>query len=354
MIAACPKCQTRYRLKPEQIGERGIRLRCRRCEALFRVLPPPSADPTAAASRAAAPIATPAAQPETPVAPPPAEAAPSAPAEATGPPALLVALPGEEGKRMADRFCIDGQRAVAVGDAAEALLTMHRNPPRAAILDAALAGIGGHALCEIMKRSPLLEAVRVLLLQGADAPSRDSAADGFGADLYLDRARGEEECDAALVQALTQWDLAVPPPVSTPTAPPEGFDASPNSPGGIPAAPVMPPPSVETPPVPAMRSPSVETPAAPAMPSAAATGATEEEAEEIARAERLARIAVSDIVLYNEEKFAAALRSEDPLLAMRDEVEDGRALLRGRIAETVFGQRDFVGDELLRLVRERA
>ena len=72
------------------------------------------------------------------------------------------------------------------------------------------------------------------------------------------------------------------------------------------------------------------------------------------RAERLARIAVSDIVLYNEEKFAAAVRSEDPLQAMRDEVEEGRALLRGRIEEAVFATRDFVGDELLRQVRERA
>ena len=49
MIAACPKCQTRYRVEPERLGPEGARLRCSQCSAVFRVrLPieqPAPADP---------------------------------------------------------------------------------------------------------------------------------------------------------------------------------------------------------------------------------------------------------------------------------------------------------------------
>ncbi|HTY19907.1 MAG TPA: MJ0042-type zinc finger domain-containing protein, partial [Myxococcota bacterium] len=37
MIAACPKCQTRYRVGTEQLGSDGARLRCSQCSAVFRV-----------------------------------------------------------------------------------------------------------------------------------------------------------------------------------------------------------------------------------------------------------------------------------------------------------------------------
>ena len=37
MIAACPKCQTRYRVEPERLGADGARLRCSHCSAVFRV-----------------------------------------------------------------------------------------------------------------------------------------------------------------------------------------------------------------------------------------------------------------------------------------------------------------------------
>jgi predicted Zn finger-like uncharacterized protein len=48
MIAACPKCQTRYRVEPERLGPDGARLRCSQCSAVFRVdsLPLPAPTPS--------------------------------------------------------------------------------------------------------------------------------------------------------------------------------------------------------------------------------------------------------------------------------------------------------------------
>jgi CheY-like chemotaxis protein len=90
---------------------------------------------------------------------------------------------------------------------------------------------------------------------------------------------------------------------------------------------------------------------APAKPAAASDPLSAERA----KAERLARIIVSDIVLYNPEKFAAAARSGgDVAAAMRDELEEGRALFRERIDAQVRGERDHLAEELNRAAKARS
>ena len=71
------------------------------------------------------------------------------------------------------------------------------------------------------------------------------------------------------------------------------------------------------------------------------------------KAERLARIIVSDIVLYNEEKFAAALRAGNVLEALTPDLAEGRALFRERIDERVRAEKDHLAEELLRVARAR-
>jgi hypothetical protein len=77
-------------------------------------------------------------------------------------------------------------------------------------------------------------------------------------------------------------------------------------------------------------------------------------AEERAKAERLARIIVSDIILYNEEKFADALRRDCVVETMSPDLEEGRALFRERIDERVREEQDYLVEELLRVARLRA
>jgi hypothetical protein len=192
--------------------------------------------------------------------------------------------------------------------------------------------LDGHQICEVIKRNDALCEIPVVVIQGAGASPPDASAEGFGADLYLEPADGDAALES-IREPLVAWGLRVP------RRAPEPRESAP--------APV---------PQPIPAGPEASVPAAASAPAADAGGIGEagEFADELARAERLARIAVSDIVLYNEEKFAAALQSEDPLQTMRDELEEGRALLRGRIAQEVFAQRDFVGDELARVARERA
>jgi hypothetical protein len=76
--------------------------------------------------------------------------------------------------------------------------------------------------------------------------------------------------------------------------------------------------------------------------------------EQRAKAERLARIIVSDIVLYNEEKFAAAVRAGTVLESLMPDLEEGRSLFRDRIDERVRAEKDHLAEELLRVARARS
>jgi hypothetical protein len=90
----------------------------------------------------------------------------------------------------------------------------------------------------------------------------------------------------------------------------------------------------------------------PDMPAPASGHAGGGEAE-LQKAERLARIVVSDIVLYNEQRFAAAVRAGNVLEAMEGDMQEGRALFIQRIDAGVRESRDFLADELLRVARQR-
>ncbi|MEO1914991.1 MAG: hypothetical protein ABGW98_14180, partial [Myxococcales bacterium] len=76
-------------------------------------------------------------------------------------------------------------------------------------------------------------------------------------------------------------------------------------------------------------------------------------AEERSNAERLARIIVSDIALYQPDKFAEAIRVGNPMEAMGVEIGEGRSLFAQRVSETMRNERDFIADELMRVARKR-
>lgn len=64
MKVHCPNCRTGYRVDPSKIGFGGVRARCERCPASFRIEPPESAQAAAMASQSIA--SPPAPQPEAP------------------------------------------------------------------------------------------------------------------------------------------------------------------------------------------------------------------------------------------------------------------------------------------------
>lgn len=414
MIAACPKCQTRYRVEPERIGPDGARLRCTQCSSVFRVRKPEAAPSaaTASAPKQTAAIEAPA-QREVGLGeahasdiasgdlarsePKPSEAqeafvgAGHQPLAAEGrqggagdrpaieaptfdrPRLVLVAHPSADAcKRIADALEREGLQVLVAHDGVEAILSIQRALPRAVVLDAALPKMFGFQVCELVKRNESLRSIHVCMMGAIHREDRYRRAPNeiYGADFYLE--------PPALPGALLEWlarqglpmksrAKATPPPAARPLEAPS--ESGPSAPRREPAleAPAhrevgseAPAHREATPPASEIAvsdfarseaksaEPSEAHEAVAPAPKAAPDPLTAERAQ----AERLARIIVSDIVLYNEEKFAAAVRSGD-LESLQGELAEGRALFRERIDASVREERDYLSDELVRVARSR-
>jgi hypothetical protein len=90
-------------------------------------------------------------------------------------------------------------------------------------------------------------------------------------------------------------------------------------------------------------------PARAAAPAPAAGAAN----PEIEKAQRLARIIVSDVILYNAEKFEAAVRAGNVLSALAAELEEGYSLFASRVDPRVCDPREYLQRELVRVARSR-
>jgi predicted Zn finger-like uncharacterized protein len=334
MIAACPKCGARYRIDRQRIRPDGVRLRCSRCEAVFRVRAPGASEATVETALPARGAAGGAAEPR-----PPAPG-PAPPQDRSR--LVVIADPEpERAKRTAAALSRVGLETVLAHDGVEAILAIQRVLPRAVILDAALPKMFGFQVCELMKRNESLRSIRVVLVGSHHHPERYRRAPSelYGADAYLEEASLP---DSAL-ETLRGMGLPVSP--ERPAAAPRPAPAPP-----VPRREaIAPAPKATSSPVPA---PLAARPAAPRV--APAPAADPALADAIAKAERLARIIVSDIVLYNEQRFAEAVRAGNVVEAFAAELSEGAGLLRERVEARVREQRDFLREELLRAARARA
>jgi predicted Zn finger-like uncharacterized protein len=358
VITACPSCAARYRVDVAKLRPEGARLRCTRCETVFRVQPPEVAQATPSTPVApqteapSPPPAAPPAAPATPTAQPDTRFAP-APTQQAAPPKVevprdperlvLLAYPEEEGaKQIAHALGSWGLETILVYDGVEAILNIQRALPRAVVLDAALPKMFGFQVCELMKRNESLREIKVALIGAIHDQTRyrRPPEELYGADAYTER----HELPEGLRSILEGFGL----PVGSVGAQPVSPQATPAAAQAVPTAPPAPqeaaPQVVPTaPPAPQQAAPP-QTPAAPAAPAPS---------PELEKAERLARIIVSDIVLYNQEKFDAAIQNGNVLEALASELAEGYALFAERVDPAVGEAQELLGKELLRIARSR-
>jgi len=332
MIAACPNCKTKFRIARDRLGSEGVRLRCTQCSSVFRVKAPDEAP------AAAAPVAQ-AAAPPAPVAAPPAPD-PVAPDPVALDPARLVVVAHSDAD-MAKQVCETlegwGLHALGVHDGVEAILAIQRNLPRAVVLDAALPKMFGFQVCELVKRNESLRVTQVVLVGAIhdDTRYRRTPGDLYGADLYLETPDLPDGLRAALRDfgmSLSGGDAAVAPRAATHRGIGE-IDTE----AALDAA----------------QPPEERADAPAAAPSAAAPVAPAAQDERVAEAERLARIIVSDVILYNEEKFASAVSAGNAAEAMEADLAEGRSLFQSRIDPAIAAERDFLREELVRVAKQR-
>jgi predicted Zn finger-like uncharacterized protein len=344
MIAACPKCAARYRIERERLHAGSVRLRCARCEAVFRVRPPeppggapaPAPEPEAAPQAPADPkrVAQPGAAAEPPAAPP------AKPAGA----AVLIAMPdGDLARRTGELLAQRGLRVLFASDGVEAMLEIQRKLPRAIVLAAELPKMYGFQICEVVKRNDSLRGIWVVLVGAIHHPERYRRAPGelYGADAYVEG----QELPAGLLPLLARGGLSIGDAAAQPALPAAAAPAPAARPRLAPTAPARAPAPASAPPRP---QPAAPPRAEPVRVAPAGRPRSDGLDEERAKAERLARIVVSDIVLYNEERFHAAVRGGNVLAAMAGDLAEGRQLFEERIDARVRAERDHLKDELLR------
>jgi predicted Zn finger-like uncharacterized protein len=350
MIAACPKCAARYRIERDRLeAGGGVRLRCSRCEAVFRVRPPPAEE--APAAQPAPAMAAPAVQ-KPPAAARPAPVAPRpAAAPASGECVLVAMRESDLAKRTADLLETRGYAVLRAPDGVEAMLEIQRRLPRAVVLSADLPKMFGFQICEILKRNPSLERTWVVLVGAIHHPDRyrRDADELYGADAYLESPDLPDGILPLLERGGVMPGAAK--PAAAPAPKPAAAPAAAPKPSARPA-PAL--PRAAPPPAPPRPAPAPQRPRAAEPPAAAARPRRNDGLEdERAKAERLARIVVSDIVLYNEERFVAAARAGNVLEAMAGDLAEGRALFEERVDPRVRAERDYLTEELIRNAKLR-
>ncbi|MCS5638447.1 MAG: zinc-ribbon domain-containing protein [Myxococcota bacterium] len=199
-----------------------------------------------------------------------------------------------------------GLQALRVSDGAEAMLMIQRHEPRAVILDARLPGMNGLQICEVVKRNESLREISIVLVADPADSQALAGLGAFGAD--AERGWGDEVSD--LLELLGGFGLPV-------------KSAVPAAPGGSTAGRERPP--------------------------AAADGLDGERA----KAERLARVVISDLVLYRGEAFDRANRSGTLAEEFRIDLGEGRQLLADRVDTRVLDECDHLLDELMRVAEDR-
>lgn len=297
MIARCPQCQTRYRIAREKLGPQGARIRCSSCQTIFRVQAP-------------AEEATP---PGNPVAAP----APLPPLAQ----ALVAETDAALAKAITELLATRRIAADLVDSGSQALLRIFRTRPDLVVLGGHLPGVGAPAIAELLRRTAELRDLASIRIAPRDEPA--------GAPEFEARA------------TLEPGDL---PGGLGPILDRLGIGQAAEAPR--PAAPVLPRPAA------AQLRPVPVPPAAPAKPAPAVVPGRARSAQtgdpEVAKAERLARITVSDIILYNERKFAAAAGSGKVAEALAAELAEARQHFDSRVPAEVRSARDFLVEELQR------
>jgi hypothetical protein len=195
----------------------------------------------------------------------------------------------------------------------------------------------GFQICELVKRNESLRGTWLVLVGSIHNQERyrRPAGEMYGADAYLETP----DLPEAALKLLADGGVALRAPAREPARP----IAPPLPPRPQPAVEKR----VETPrPAP---QPAPPRPVAPAPSARPADGLEEQRA----KAERLARIIVSDIVLYNEQKFAEAVRRGEVLNALEADLAEGRNLFQQRVDARVRGERDYLAEELLRIAKQR-
>jgi len=330
MLIVCPNCKKRFDIEPATAGE-AKKLRCSSCRAVFRLVRKEQQVPQV--------------QPEAP--------------PASG--RLKVVIANESVP-----FCEAVQKVLSsepfelfvCNDGKEALETVRRVRPELLLLDVALPTMFGFEVCERVRQDPSLSGVKIVLIASIYDKTRYKRSPNslYGADDYIEK----HHIPDLLVPMIYRLACGASPQVKSPDAQElaaqeetrseiRQFEVRETCAGAQPDTATAPaaPEEHAAPAAPA----AVPREEPQAEPQAAAAPAGLSEAQ--LKARRLARIIVSDIVLYNQAKVEKGLRHGSFYDLLADDIREGEQLYRQRVSQEVRDATSYLKDAFEDLIAKK-
>ena len=295
MLIVCPGCKTRFSFDEQKVGADGIKLRCGKCNAIFRVIRKSS-------QQLAAPL--------------------SALPPSTPPPVIKVVVANESVafcKTVSDVLARESFDVSAYNDGREALNAIMQLKPDVVLLDVALPSMYGFEVCDAIRKTPEISSVKVIFIASIYDKTRYKRAplSLYGADDYIEKHHIPDSL-AAMVYRLVSGQKPVEPPSDTMAEVEEEAQSAPQelSPGEWEDQEII---RRELKRDEEMGTSLPSPPAEPELPEAHV------------KARRFARVIVSDIVLYSQPRVEEGVRNGTFYQLLADDIGEGRALYQSRV-----------------------
>ena len=294
MFISCPLCKTRFKFDEEKVSNDGIKLRCSKCSAIFRL----AADKGARGGRLT----------------------------------ILVAHESVE-------FCAAIEKVlgpepfdiISCHDGKEAVDLVFRLKPDVVLLNVALPTMYGFQVCEALRSNPITSNTRIILLAAIydKTKYKRSPQSLYGADDYIEQHHIPDALAAMIYRLATDIEEVEADPLSLQ----EMVATSPE------------------------RLTSAEADRQEIVRKELMTQATVAESGKVEQlhsaAMQLARSIVSDISLYREAELEEAVKTGEIESCLGLEIRDGRAIYESRLPEFASFPRDFYAEALAELISQK-
>ena len=277
MIVKCPSCSARFRLDREKLAGKRVTLRCVRCRTPFNA------------------------------------ELPHASSEGLQPKVRVMIAHSDEKLCGTIRDIVEnaGFEGILRHNGDEALAAMDALRPRIAVVDVALQGLYAFEVVDKVRRRPGLENVKIILLSSVynRAAYKRSPSSLYGADDYIEKHHIPDDLVLKINRLLV--DAA---PVKGPAASGEAEADG----GQLSSADRL------------MQTPDFINTVNAKIQSAEESEVSADDATERQRAERLARIIVSDISLYYQERVDEGILEGNWSELLANEIQEAKTLFRDR------------------------
>jgi CheY-like chemotaxis protein len=219
---------------------------------------------------------------------------------------------------MTVQFCHDGHHA---------LDSMAKCPPQVAIIDVALPGLFVFEVVEKVRTRPGLKDVKIILLSSVynKAAYKRTPSSLYGADDYIEKHHIPTDL-IAKIRALVAVPEKAASPLNNPSLP-------------------------ENPPAESIHF--VDEMNSKIQHAEEGEIAARGPADAADKARRLARIIISDIALYNQDKFEQGIRGGNTMELLAEEIREGRKLFKKRVDAEVCRGEDFLQTALEAFIERR-